>query len=91
MMFSYFGLPTIEGNEDLGASSPERPALHIPDPLSITTGVPCSVMLCKIWRNYAQGNQNDKVYELPDGQTVTIGSQRFRCAEALFKPMLIGK
>lgn len=52
MMFSYFGLPTIEGNEDLGASSPERPALHIPDPLSITTGVPCSVILCKIWRNY---------------------------------------
>jgi hypothetical protein len=41
--------------------------------------------------DYAQGNQNDKVYELPDGQTVTIGSQRFRCAEALFKPMLVGK
>ena len=41
--------------------------------------------------DYAQGNQNDKVYELPDGQTVTIGSQRIRCAEALFKPMLIGK
>ncbi len=30
--------------------------------------------------DYSQGNQNDKVYELPDGQTVTIGSQRFRCA-----------
>jgi hypothetical protein len=39
MMFSYFGFPTTEGKEDLGASSPERPALHIPDPLSITTGV----------------------------------------------------
>ncbi len=30
-------------------------------------------------KDYSQGNQNDKVYELPDGQTVTIGSQRFRC------------
>jgi hypothetical protein len=42
MMFSYLGLPTIEGKEDLGASSPERPALHIPEPLSITTGTPFS-------------------------------------------------
>ncbi len=39
-MFSYFGLPTIEGKDDRGASSPERPALHISDPLSITTGTP---------------------------------------------------
>jgi len=30
-------------------------------------------------------------YELPDGQVVTIGSQRFRCPEALFNPMLAGK
>jgi actin-related protein len=28
---------------------------------------------------------------LPDGQTITVGRQRFRCPEALFKPMLIGK
>jgi actin-related protein len=40
---------------------------------------------------YATSTQNNKTYELPDGQTVTIGSQRFRCPEALFKPMLIGK
>jgi actin-related protein len=56
------------------------------------------LILIKKWKvnyyvisDYSQGNQNDKVYELPDGQTVTIGSQRFRCAEALFKPMMIGK
>ena len=30
-------------------------------------------------------------YELPDGQTITINDQRFRCPEALFKPILIGK
>ena len=30
------GLPMIEGNTLLGASSPPNPALHIPDPLSMT-------------------------------------------------------
>jgi actin len=28
---------------------------------------------------------------LPDGHTIDIGSQRFRCPEALFKPSLIGR
>jgi hypothetical protein len=37
MTFSYFGLPTMDGNDDFGASSPEIPALHIPEPLSIIT------------------------------------------------------
>lgn len=40
---------------------------------------------------YNNSTQNNKSYELPDGQTITVGSQRFRCPEALFKPMLIGK
>lgn len=30
-------------------------------------------------------------YELPDGNVITIGNERFRCAEALFNPALIGK
>ncbi|XP_070580855.1 actin-2-like [Ptychodera flava] len=29
-------------------------------------------------------------YDLPDGQTVTIGDERFRCPEALFQPSLLG-
>ena len=29
-------------------------------------------------------------YELPDGQTITIGNERFRCPEALFKPSILG-
>merc|ERR1719150_1263233 len=33
----------------------------------------------------------EKNYELPDGQVITIGDERFRCAEVLFKPNLIGK
>ncbi|XP_037654288.1 actin-like protein 7B [Choloepus didactylus] len=29
-------------------------------------------------------------YELPDGQLITIGQERFRCSEMLFKPSLVG-
>ncbi|XP_060557057.1 uncharacterized protein LOC132717551, partial [Ruditapes philippinarum] len=34
---------------------------------------------------------NDMTYELPDGQKIVIGSERFRCAEALFDHTLLGK
>ena len=34
--------------------------------------------------------ETEKSYELPDGQIVTIGNERFRCAEALFKPSYLG-
>ncbi|CAI5537405.1 unnamed protein product [Closterium sp. Naga37s-1] len=30
-------------------------------------------------------------YELPDSETITVGSERFRCPEALFNPGLAGK
>merc|ERR1712083_338878 len=33
----------------------------------------------------------DRDYELPDGVVITIGADRFKCAELLFKPELIGK
>merc|ERR1711930_3348 len=29
-------------------------------------------------------------YELPDGQVITVGAERFRCPEVLFQPNLIG-
>jgi actin-related protein len=39
----------------------------------------------------AQGSNNiQKQYELPDGQVITIGNERFRCPEALFKPSFLG-
>jgi actin-related protein len=33
----------------------------------------------------------EKNYELPDGQVITIGNERFRCPEVLFAPSMIGK
>ena len=33
----------------------------------------------------------EKSYELPDGQIITIGNERFRCPEALFRPSFLGK
>eukprot|EP01013_Petalomonas_cantuscygni_P015612 TRINITY_DN32490_c0_g1_i1.p2 TRINITY_DN32490_c0_g1~~TRINITY_DN32490_c0_g1_i1.p2 ORF type:complete len:194 (+),score=69.46 TRINITY_DN32490_c0_g1_i1:23-583(+) len=32
----------------------------------------------------------ERTYELPDGQIITVGSERFRCPEVLFKPSMIG-
>merc|ERR1712046_478211 len=32
----------------------------------------------------------EKTYELPDGQVITIGAERFRCPEALFQPSFLG-
>lgn len=38
----------------------------------------------------ASSNEIEKTYEMPDGQILTIGNERFRCPETLFKPNLIG-
>ena len=38
-----------------------------------------------------QSTELEKNYELPDGQVITVGSERFRTPEVLFKPNLIGR
>jgi len=38
----------------------------------------------------SSGTGKEASYEMPDGNILTIGSERFRCPEALFQPSLIG-
>jgi len=39
----------------------------------------------------AESSDREKTYELPDGNIITVGNERFRCPEVLFQPSFIGK
>jgi len=41
--------------------------------------------------NSEQNGNLEKQYEMPDGNIITVGNERFRCPEVLFQPSLIGK
>eukprot|EP01069_Polyplicarium_translucidae_P003020 Polyplicarium_translucidae@DN2190_c1_g1_i1.p1 len=36
-------------------------------------------------------DENERTYELPDGNIITVGNERFRCPECLFQPSFIGR
>merc|ERR1711918_104998 len=42
-------------------------------------------------REASETTDKEKTYELPDGNLVTLGTERFRCPEVLFQPSLVGK
>jgi actin-related protein len=41
--------------------------------------------------NAARSTSLPRNYQLPDGRTITIGDERFRCPEALFQPSLLDR
>lgn len=50
--------------------------------------------MCYVAEDYSKeillsecSNDVDKSYELPDGNCITIGKERFQCPELLFRPM----
>merc|ERR1719451_57757 len=42
-------------------------------------------------KKFEETSEGEKMYELPDGRTLKVANQRFRCPEVLFDPSLIGK
>jgi actin-related protein len=42
-------------------------------------------------KSATESSEVEKSYELPDGNVITIGNERFRCPEVLFQPNFIGK
>ena len=71
--------------ESVGIQTPSRPAR--------SRGTAPRTRSRKAGRSNPSCNRTsalEKEYELPDGQTIRLGNERFRCAESLFAPTFLG-
>jgi len=51
----------------------------------------CALDFDSEMKQASETSENEKTYELPDGNIITVGNERFRCPEVLFQPHFIGK
>jgi len=51
----------------------------------------CAIDFDKEKGDAESSNDLEQTYELPDGQTITVGAERFRACEPLFQPALLGQ
>jgi len=69
----------------------EGHALYSPAEREIVTGIKENLGIVELdFINSMKKKDSKKTYVLPDGQTIEVGSARFRCPEALFQPSLVG-
>ena len=70
------GRPTIEGKTARGASSPAKPALHIPDPLSTTNAVTSAshIFLLLAGETYLKSEAQMSVLNLPVNSILFMSS-----------------
>jgi len=51
----------------------------------------CALDFDSEMKQASETSEHEKTYELPDGNIITLGNERFRCPEVLFQPHFIGK
>ncbi|KAF0725960.1 hypothetical protein Ae201684P_016206 [Aphanomyces euteiches] len=76
-----------EGGYNISTSSEREIVREIKERLTFVSQEYDQDML----KHLEEAPQPEQSYELPDGNVIVVGKERFRTPEALFKPWLIGK